>query len=303
MKIRHVEDLQVYAQVVDSGTLVGAGRVLGLSPTLVSRRLARLERALGVRLLERTTRSLRVTDEGRTFYARCQRVLTDLDLAEEELQPAFSAVSGLVRLVLPTSMLPYGIMDSLKDLLQAHPKLSVQIELTDHSVDLLGGGWDIATHIGTPNDSSHIGRRLGTVSPRLAAHPDYLAREGTPEHPSDLSNHQCIRMAINQAVTHWPIIDEDGTTHRVPVGGRLICHDIITLYSAVCAGMGIGYLPKAALRKAQQEGLLTEILPGCQIESASLYALVPAGRQGLPRIQVVVAWLADFLDQLDQEGG
>lgn len=300
MKIDHLEDLRVFAQVVDSGTLAAAGRVLGLSPTLVSRKLARLENTLGVRLLERTTRSLSVTDEGRGFYARCRRVLTEIEIAEDELRPASRKVSGIVRVVLPTSMLAYGIMDAVKELLAQYPQLKLQVRLSDQSADLIGGGWDVATHIGLPKDSSHIGKRLGEIVPRLAATPEYLARAGIPESPSDLAKHECIRFSTGLTQDHWPIIDGTGETHRVPIGGSLICHDIITLYSAVCSGIGIGLLPNAALRKAKEDGILTDVLPSCQIEGNTLYALMPTGRQGLPRIRVVAAWLADFVSTLNK---
>ena len=250
MAIDHIDDLRVFAQVVDSGTLAAAGRVLDLSPTLVSRRLARLEQSLGVRLLERTTRSLRITEEGRAFYARCHRILTEMDFAVAELQPASQAVSGLVRVVLPSSTLAYGIMESLRELLDLHPELSVHIQLSDHPVDLLAGGWDVATHIGPPRDSSHVGKRLGTITAHLVATPEYLARAGIPEQPSDLSHHQCLRFASHQSQNFWPIIDGSGQLHRIPVGGRLICHDLITLLNAVNAGWGIGVLPNVALKKA-----------------------------------------------------
>lgn len=296
MKIEHIEDLRVFVQVVDSGTLAAAGRVLSLAPTLVTRRLARLEASLGVRLLERTTRRLHVTDEGRAFYARCSRILRELEVAEAELQPASASVAGVVRVVLPTSMLAYGIMDSLNSFLKKHPHLAIQIRLSDQSVDLIAGGWDVATHIGVPSDSSHIGRRLGIISPRLAATAEYLAQQGIPETPIDLSKHQCIRMAGQE---QWPIIDKNGITQHVPIGGQLMCHDVISLYTAMCAGLGIGLLPRAALKKAQDEGVLTPVLPDCQVESNTLYALIPAGRQGLPRIRLTVDWLSEFMASLD----
>ena len=302
MTIEHISDLQVYAQVVDSGSLAAAGRVLGLSPPLVSRRLARLERSLGVRLLTRTTRSLHVTDEGRAFYVRCQKILAELALAESELQPFSSEVSGIVRVVLPTSMLAYGIMDALKDLLEAHPLLTVQVRLSDQPVDLLAGGWDVATHIGAPEDSSHIGKLLGTITPRLAATAEYLAQHGIPEVPADLSKHQCIRVASDRTQEHWPIIDIEGATQRVPIGGQLICNDVISLYTAMCSGLGIGLLPKAALRRAEEEGELTEVLPGCRVEGNTLFALIPAGRNKLPRVCVVADWLAKFMQSLDGDG-
>lgn len=299
MKLNHIDDLRVFAQTVDSGTMAAAGRVIGLSPTLVSRRLARLENAIGTRLIDRTTRRLRITDEGRAFYARCRRILNELELAEEEIKPQSTEITGLVRVTLPTTMLPYGIMESLHELLAEHSMLNLQIRLTDQPVDVLAGGWDIATHIGAPQDSTHIGRKLGEISPLLAASPEYLAQHGIPERPSDLSNHECIRFVGQKVQDSWPIVDENGNSHRIPIGGRLICHEIITLYTAVCAGMGIGLLPRAALGRATEEGILSQVLPGCHIASNPLFAVVPIGRQKLPRVRTVLDWLADFIKSLD----
>ncbi|WP_299495247.1 LysR family transcriptional regulator [uncultured Shewanella sp.] len=300
MKIQHIDDLKVYVQVIDSGHLAAAGRVLGLSATLVSRRLARLESALGVRLLARTTRRIHVTDEGKVFYARCQRILSELDDAERELQPISNVVSGTVKAVLPTSMLSYGIMDALNDFMMQHPQLTVQVQLSDEPVDLLAGGWDVATHIGVPHDSSHIGRRLGSLSPKIAATPDYLAQHGIPETPFELSQHECIRVVRSGEVhEYWPIMNESGEVQKVPINGRLICHDFITLYSALCAGVGIGLIPVAALRKAQEKGELTEILPHCRVEGVTLYAIIPSGRNKLPKVQVFVDWLTSFMEILN----
>lgn len=299
MPIEHVDDLRVYAQVVERGTLAAAGRSLDMSPTLVSRRLARLERAVGVRLVERTTRSLHVTHEGRAFYRRSRRILGELEVAERELRPVSTEVEGTVRIVLPTSMLAYGIMDALDDLLTTHPKLSVHVRVSDEATDVLDGGWDIATHFGVPDHTSHVGQLLGSISPVLAATPDYLAHSGTPEHPLDLSSHECIRAGSGALADEWPIVDTTGVTHRVPIGGRLTCHDVITLYTAMTAGLGIGLIPRAVLRRAQRAGLLDEVLPGCHLEGPTIYAVMPVGRHRLPRIRAVVEWLADFMQALD----
>lgn len=301
MKIQHLEDIQVYAQVVDSGSLASAGRVLNLSSTLVSRRIARLEKSLGVRLLERTTRSLCVTDEGQVFYRRCRRILAELEDAEQDLVPASTRVSGIVRALLPTSMLAYGVMTSLKALLKQHPNLTVQIQLADSQVDLMAGGWDVATHIGAPKDSSHIGRRLGVIEPRLAATAEYLNLAGKPQTPMDLTQHQCIRMSVSQTQTHWTVIDDQGISQDVPIGGQLICHDVISLVTAMKSGLGIGLIPRASLMLALEKGELLEVLPDCHIEANPLYALIPSGRNQLPRIKVFVDWLAQFIQSLNNE--
>ena len=301
MQLDHLEDLRVFVQIVDSGSLAAAGRILNISATLVSRRIARLETSLNVRLLERSTRRLKVTDEGRAFYLRCRRILTELEAAEEELKPASHDVSGVVRAVLPTSLLAYGVMNALKILLAQHPELTVQLQVSDSDVDLLGGGWDVATHIGLPKDSGHIGKYLGDIAPKLAATESYLEASGEPLTPMDLIQHQCIRIKRQKTQTHWPITDAEGQSHQVPITGQLICHDVISLYSAMKAGLGIGLIPAASLKSAKQKGELVEVLETCRVESNSLYALIPAGRHKVVRIKVFVDWLAQFVQSLNAD--
>ena len=288
----------MFVQAVESRNLAAAGRTLGLAPSIVSRRLARLERSLGVRLLQRTTRSLSVTDEGRAFYRRCRTILSELETAEAELEPTHSRVAGRVRAVLPTSSVVHGLMEALDGLLNDYPRLSVQIRLSDHSADLISGGWDVATHVGAPTDSTHISRRLCRLSPRLAATPEYLARHGTPETPVDLANHRCIRFGTDPKQDYWSVVDAEGMTHRVPIGGQVIGEDFVSVYSAMRAGLGIGPIPRGSLLRAEAEGALVEVLRGCHIKEQTLYALIPSGQHRLPRIRVFVDWLAQFMQNL-----
>lgn len=298
MSVEHIEDLKVFAQAVESGTLAAAGRTLGLAPSIVSRRLARLERALGVRLLQRTTRSLSVTDEGQAFYRRCRRILFELEAAEDEVQPPQDGISGTVRAVVPSSSVMHGFMESLSDLLHAHPQLTIQVRLSDQVDSLSGGSWDVAVWVGNLPDSTHIGRRLCQISPVFAATPDYLALHGTPETAVDLVNHQCLRFGSDRTEHVWPIVDPQGTTHRVPIGGQVVSEDLVASYAALHAGLGIGALPHRRLREAESNGALKRVLPGCHLEPVTLHALMPEGRHRLPRIQVFVDWLAEFMQTL-----
>ena len=288
----------MFVQAVDSKNLAAAARMLGLAPSIVSRRLARLERSLGVRLLQRTTRSLSVTDEGQSFYRRCRNVLSELEAAEAEVEPTQSQVVGTVRAVLPSSMVVHGIMESLNTLLEAHPRLTMQIRLSDRPADLHSGGWDVATHVGTPPGSTYISRRLCRLSPYLAATPQYLARHGIPKTPADLANHRCVRFGPDRNNDYWSIVDAEGMTHRVPIGGQVICEDIVACYSAMRAGLGIAAIPQLTLQRAKAEGTLVEVLPGSQTGAVTLYALIPTGRHRVPRIRVFVEWLATFMQTL-----
>lgn len=299
MSIEHIDDLRVFVQAVESGTLAAAGRILGLAPSIVSRRLARLERALSVRLLQRTTRSLSVTDEGRAFYGRCRNILSELDAAQADLEPTADQVAGTVRAVLSSSVVVHGLLDSLDGLLRAHPRLTVQLRLSDKPADLQSGGWDVALHVGQPQDSTHVSRRLCQVTPTIAASPAYVARHGVPKTPMDLTQHECLRFGTSDRTQyHWPVVDPEGMTHRVPVGGQLISEDLVTLYAALRAGLGIGVMPQSRLKRGVADGTLVEVLPGCRLEQVGLFALMPAGRHRLPRIRVFVDWLAEFMQTL-----
>ena len=288
----------MFVQAVDSKNLAAAARMLGLAPSIVSRRLARLERALGVRLLQRTTRSLSVTDEGRAFYRRCRNVLSELEAAEVEVEPTQSQVVGTVRALLPSSMVVHGIMEALDTLLEAHPRLTIQIRLSDRPADLHAGGWDVATHVGTPPDSTYISRRLCRLSPYLAATPAYLARHGIPKTPADLANYRCVRFGPDRNNDYWSIVDAEGMTHQVSIGGQIICEDIVACYSAMRAGLGIAAIPQLTLQRAKAEGTLVEVLPGSHTGEVTLYALMPAGRHLVPRTRVFVEWLATFMQNL-----
>jgi DNA-binding transcriptional LysR family regulator len=299
--LENLKDLQVFVQAVESKNLAAAARTLGLAPSIVSRRLARLERSLGVRLLQRTTRSLSITDEGRAFYRRCRNILSELDAAETEVAPSQSEVIGTVRVVVPSSTVVHGIMQALHTLLEAHPHLTLQIRLSDRPADLQSGGWDVAVHVGTLPDSTHISRRLCRISPCLAATPEYLARHGIPKTPADLANHRCVRFGPDRNQDFWSVVDADGMTDRVPIGGQIICEDRVASSAAVRAGLGIAAIPQSVLRRAEADGTLSEVLPGSRAEAVTLYALIPSGRHRVPRIRVVVAWLATFMQDLFED--
>ena len=128
---------------------------------------------------------------------------------------------------------------------------------------------------------------------------DYLACNGIPETPLDLTNHQCIRFGADRSRDFWSVIDAQNETRRIPINGQIICEDIVTLYAAMQAGLGIGMLPKAALRRAKEDGSLVEVLADCKIEGQTLYALIPSGRHLLPPIRVFVDWLAGFMQNLE----
>ena len=295
MALESIEALRVFVQVVDSGGLSAAGRVLGLAPTLVSRRIARLEDDVGIRLLLRTTRTLHVTDEGREFYRRCRRILDDLDEAVRAASPVVGALRGRVRAVLPTVAAAIGIMPALSELLEQHPELVLQCSFSDQPVDMLAGGWDVALHAGSPKDSTHLVRRLKQVDAQLGATHDYLARAGIPQQPQDLSAHECLRFISDHPQDTWRLIDSDGREEVVPVFGRLESDNSSALRDAMHAGFGIGLTTGGELERGVAQGQLVRVLPEWTMGRLELYMLIPRGRSGVPRVRVFADWLEGFI--------
>lgn len=291
-------DLRVFVQIVDSGSLTQAARVLGLSVPRVSRRLSELEDGLGVVLVQRTTRSLSVTDEGRGFYRHARRILAEMDVAMAELG-SDDEVRGVVRATVPTIAAAGGLFEALGRLLDAYPGLAVQLAVSDQPVDAVTHGYDVVVHIGAPPDSQYVARRLVRVRPLLCATPDYLARRGVPEVPNDLSKHDCLRFISDRPQDEWTLVDVAGESHTVPVHGRLECDSSGALLRALYAGLGIGLVGGGMAARAEARGELVRVLPGYRASGITLFALVPSGRQRLPRVRRFVDFLeAFFVEEL-----
>jgi len=295
MALDSIEALRVFVQVVDSGQLGAAGRILGLARTLVSRRIARLEDELGVQLLVRTTRSLRVTDEGEEFYRRCRRILAEVEDASQAVRTVVGEVRGTVRARLPTVMASPRLQASLRVLLESNPRLNVQLSFSDQPVDLVAGGWDIAVLAGPPPDSTHIARRVARMRPGLAATPEYLARAGIPQRPEDLAEHECLRFISDRPQDTWTLINDVGTEQEVPVHGRLESDNSAALRDAMLAGVGIGLVSSVEIASAVDEGRLVHVLPDWTMAPFTLYSLTPAGRTGIPRIRHFSEWIRAYL--------
>ena len=148
---------------------------------------------------------------------------------------------------------------------------------------------------------SIVDQRSSGLEACLAATPDYLARHGIPKTPADLANHRCIRFGPDRNQDFWSVVDPDGMTDRVPIGGQIICEDRVASSAAVRAGLGIAAIPQSILRQAEADGTLSEVLPGSRAEAVTLYALIPSGRHRVPRIRVVVDWLATFMQDLFED--
>ncbi len=293
--LEDLAELRAFVLVVEVGTFSAAARSLQVSVNAVSRRIMRLEKNLGVKVLRRSTRAVSVTAEGRILYVRARRVIDELDAAVEEAQGGREALRGTLRVAIPGGACSRGILKGLARLLEDNPEVRLEILVANTMVDPIVGGFDVALHVGEPRDSRLIARRLATVSWCLAAAPEYCARRPLPARPADLSGHICLRLAASPPQDEWRLVDERGEVHVTPVSGPFEADDSRVLGDAAYAGLGIGVRPEKELREAVAAGALVHVLPGYRFEPFDVYALTPKGTSRLRRVSRFLDLFAEVL--------
>ena len=287
------EDMRIFSQVMESGSFTAAADKLGLSKQFVSRRLMALEERLGVRLLNRSTRRLDPTPLGQSYYESAQRLLAEVEQVEQGIAGQTSEPRGTVRLSAPLSFAVAHLGTLLPEFLQRYPQVSVEVDLSDRSVDLLGEGYDLALRIGVLEDSTLIARRLAAMDRVYCASPDYLARRGTPARPDDLAEHDCLPYGHGRQV-QWRFV-EQGKTRVVTVCGRMRANNGDLLREAAVAGMGITYLPTFIVGDALEDGSLVPVLAAFAPEPLQLSAVYPQHRQSARPVQALIEFLKQRL--------
>lgn len=290
MPIDRLDDVRVFRQVAASGSLTGAARALGTTKNRVSQRLRALEEALGLTLAHRTTRQLRLTEEGERFLTHSAAVLEAAERVEQMMgSPA--SVSGRVRVAVRSALLGRGLGAELSRLLQSAPKLKLQVEVIDEEADLLAAGVDLAIFVGELRDSSMLVTRLEVSSFVLAATREYLDAHGRPRSPDDLVKHQCIRKLSQPPERTWPLVDRHGRRVDAPIAGALECSDAQLQAEALYAGFGIGLRPLDEVRRAEAAGTLERVLPGFRHRPFTVWLASPAARSRIPRVAAVAELL------------
>lgn len=282
-------DIRVFAQVVDSGGLSAAARVLGIPANTVSRTLSRLEGVLGVGLLARTTRRMSLTEAGRAFYEHVVELLAASARAEAAVSPNRLGLQGTLRVAVRTTTIQFGFVRELSKLLGEHASLRIQLLVSDEEVDLVGAGIDLALRVGDQPDSTLIGRSIGEVDFVLAAAPHYLALAGRPRKPRDLSSHECIRALGARPQTHWRLLGPRGRYEDVAVAGRLECSDVRAQSEAIYAGLGVGVRPAGEVRLAASAGTLERVLPEWKLRPIAVWVVQPPGRAATSRAKSIEA--------------
>jgi DNA-binding transcriptional LysR family regulator len=290
------EALRAFLKVAELGSFTRAGEHLGLSKTRVSVRVQELEAEVGSRLLQRSTRAVRLTPDGNEFLVRARRLAQDA----EELASMFQAPStlrGEVRVDLPVKFARTLFIPRLPEFLAAHPQLRVSLSTTDRRVDLLREGFDCVLRIGSTGDSSLIARRLGVLPVMNCASPGYLVKYGTPRTLADLAEHLVVGYAQTLGAEEPAFEYRDGAHYRDLPMRSVVTVNSADAYQAAClAGLGIIQAPRIGMRPLLASGELVEVLPEL-VPSALPVTLLHAHARNVPkRVRAVLAWLAQTIE-------
>ncbi len=283
----NLNDLKVFIQVVDTGSFTAAAQRMRTPPSTVSRRVARLEKRLGTRLLHRTTRKLRLTDSGQRYYTRGSRILEELEDAERELAQLQASPRGRVRIAAP---MDHSVtMKLISRFLLEHRDVRVELFLTNRFVDLVEDGYDVSIQPGELPDSTQLVAFKLMDSPfRLVASPGYLAKRSEPAVPEDLATHDCIVFGPS-VETVWSLSGAAGDV-KVPVRGRLAVNHLLSVKDAAVSGVGIAMLPTVVCNADIRSGALRVVLPKAVPPTVPIWVTYSGGRHISPAVRA----FADF---------
>ena len=285
-----IEELQTFVEVADAGGVSPAARRLGVSKSIVSRRLFRLESELGIQLLARTTRGAALTEAGATFRDYAARVVAEIDVAKETILPA-GDLRGRLRIAAPLSFGPTHFAPVLASLAQRHPQLHVQASYTDRFVDLIAEGFDCAIRVGHLADSNMLARRVGWTTAKYVATPDYIEKHGSPETPEEFITHEVVM----QGTETWLAMDGDKIVTLKPQG-RFKADNAVALVAAALAGIGLAGLPEELIREHLDSGALVPVMTRYPPPDLGIYVVRPPGQHPARKIRVLTEMLIECFE-------
>ncbi|MDJ1158847.1 LysR family transcriptional regulator [Chelatococcus sp. SYSU_G07232] len=298
-----LNDLSLFAAVVTHGGFAAAARALGLPKSTLSRRVARLEEDFGARLLQRSTRRFAVTEIGEDVYRHCRAMLAEAEAAAEAVERRRAEPCGLVRVSCPPGLAQGLIAPVLPRFMQAHPRVRVQLLISNRRVDLIEEGVDIALRVRDrlDTDADLVVRVLGRSRIMLVASPAYLDAHGRPEAVADLARHQTLSMN-ERGSDVWTLIGPEGRTERLEHEPRLMCSDFDVLLGAALSGLGVALMPESVCAPALAEGRLEAVLPEWGGATGVAHLVFPSRRGLLPAVRVTIDFLVETLTAAIEDG-
>lgn len=292
-----LEDLRTFVEVADAGGVSAAARRLGLSKSIVSRRLSRLEAELGVQLLARTTRGAALTEAGEVFRDHAARADAELEAAREAILPE-GDLRGRLRIAMPISFGATHFSPVVAEMARRHPQLHIHTSYSDRFVDLIAEGFDCAIRVGYLADSNLVARRVGPIDGSLVASPAYVAANGSPETLDELAAHP----ALMQGTETWQLMDGNAIVTVQPQG-RFKADNGVALANAAAAGLGIAWLPDCITHDYIASGALVRVLKKHPPPSAGAYVVRPPGSNPARKVRVLTELLIDYFSDNPQLWG
>lgn len=266
--------MRTFVAVADTQSFTGAGRRLGRSKALVSKHVGELEERLGVRLINRTTRSVQVTDIGRIYYDRARSLIAEFEALEEAVKAESGQPRGRLKITAPQTLGEMELMEMLKAFHVRHPGVELDVLLADRIVDLIAEGFDVALRVTTLQDSTLIARKLCDVRLLLCATPEYLSRRGRPKSPADLADHDCIVDTNIRWRDAWRFGPAD-REEVVRVDPVLTVNSATAVHRAVHEGMGVGFIPEFAVARDLKEGRLVSLFEDKSFQQLGVFLVYP----------------------------
>lgn len=291
-----IHAMQLFVRVAELESFSRAAQTLSLPKGSVSRQIQALENALGTRLLHRTTRRVKLTQDGMIYYERCRDLLANVDELDNLFLHDPASVSGRLRVDMPVSIARHLVIPRLPSFLQHYPGIELELSSSDRLVDVVQEGFDCVLRVGTLRDSGLVARPLGKLTQLNCASPDYLARFGWPQSPECLSSHALVHYTVTpgarpQGFEIW----RDGQLQWIKTGGVLTVNSTETYHAACLAGLGIIQVPRVGVRDALRQGALIEILPQYRAAPLPVSLIWPHRRNLSRRVHLFMDWLSEVM--------
>jgi len=287
-----LDGVAVFVAVVNSGSFKEAAESLGHSTSYVSKEVSRLEKRLASRLLNRTTRTISLTDAGKAYYERCQQIVIDAENASRSVSRLQDEPRGLLRVNAPTSFGSRHLLEHLSQFLHRYPEVTLEIEFNDRRIDVVAEGYDVVIRVGYVGDSNLVARAFTRSRMVVIASPEYLRQHGTPQRASDLEQHHCIAYTLTANPLNWEF--RKGDEHvQVKLSARALCNNAETMVALTCGGIGITRMPLFNCEREVDEGRLKVILDDYEQPEFGVYAVYPHRQYLTAKVRVFVDYLVE----------
>lgn len=300
MLVDNLSDLQVFTEIVKQGSLSNASKELGISIAVVSKRLKRLELKLNTSLIVRSTRTMRVTDEGKKYFKHCQYILSAVDEAENEILHKRDIPKGQLKISVPAYFGQLYVAPLLSDFLTSYPEVEISINFSDQFIDIIQDGYDLAVRIDNLQDSGLISKKIGVDQRFVVASPAYIEKHGKPSTPSELQNHNVLIFANPAPFNLWSFYDSNLIKHDIKVSGNFETNNCESLNKATLSGLGVSLRPMWDVWRLIESGDLISLLPEYNAPKFDIQAVYPS-RDFLPhRVRLFIELLKESLASENQ---